>query len=232
MSLVSTLARLQRIDQQRDAKKRRVVEIEATLSGDAVLDSARVELETLIKSVNDQRARLREHELKAQSLEAKIKELDARLFSGQVTNPKELDGYARDQAMHKRLRGELDGQILELMDALDAAQKQVEGAREQVARLESERGARVEEIGKELRELEEELRELEGERGELREQVDAKTLAAYDQLLKNKAGQAIAQLRQGACGTCGVRVPSGLASRAKQDEELVFCPNCGRILSG
>jgi predicted nucleic acid-binding Zn-ribbon protein len=231
MSIVPTLARLQRIDQQFDAKKRRVGEIEATLSDDAVLDSARVELETLVKSASDQRARLREHELKAASLDAKIRELEARLFSGQVTNPKELDGYARDQAMHKRLRGGLDGQILELMDAVDAAQKQVDRAKEQVARLESERGAHVEEIGKEKQELEEELRELEGERRELRGQLNAKLLATYDQLFKNKAGQALARLRQGVCGACGVSVPSGLAARARQGEELVFCPNCGRILS-
>ncbi len=231
MSRISTLARLQRIDQQIAERTRRVQQIERELAGDAALDAARANLAAHEQDWNTQRAQLLEQELRGKSLEAKIKELEQRVFGGQVTNPKELDGFARDLEMHKRMRAESDGLALTLMETIEATRQKAESEKVQVDSMEQARQARVKELGRQAQEASGELQELEAERGETRAQVDARTLATYDQLMRTKMSQAIAQLKQGACGACSVTVPSGLIGRARGGEEIVLCPNCGRILS-
>jgi predicted nucleic acid-binding Zn-ribbon protein len=52
----------------------------------------------------------------------------------------------------------------------------------------------------------------------------------YEGLIKSKKGRAVAHIKGAACSACGFAIPSGLASRARVGEELVFCVNCERIL--
>ena len=78
--------------------------------------------------------------------------------------------------------------------------------------------------------LQEELHDLEQRGRELRSAIDADKLALYDELLRSKGGVAVAVLKGDLCGVCRVRVPSGLAQRVRQGQEMVLCNNCGRIL--
>ncbi len=230
MSKHSTLAHLQRVDAGIAAQSRRLAEITQLLAGDAALDAARASFDAVQRALDHSRAAMRDDELKAQALAAKIEELEQRLYSGKVTNPKELDGYARDAEMHKRLRGELDERMLVSMDTIDAAQKQANELARTAARLEAERANVIAECSRETQEILKRMDDLQAERAEARAQIDAQTLATYDPLLKSKAGQALAATKQGACNACGVTIPSGIAARVRQSEELVLCPSCGRIL--
>lgn len=64
------------------------------------------------------------------------------------------------------------------------------------------------------------------------EAIPAPLLTRYEELRKRKAGSAVAKLEGDLCTACNVTVPTGIASAARNNDELTPCPGCGRILHG
>lgn len=231
MTRTSMLWRLQVIDQELDDKIKRARQVDEDLAHDPVVAAARAEFETEQKGLAEKHRSMRTREQEAASLDAKIKELEQRLYSGQVSNPKELDGLEKDLQMHKRNRSELDDKILTLMDSVDQVQKQLLGKTERLKQTESARAGEVNRLGREKNTLGSRLNDLETERDETRRSIDSDALRQYDRLRKTKGSRALAQLRANSCAACGVEVPSGLVQRVRAGEEIVLCSGCGRILA-
>jgi predicted nucleic acid-binding Zn-ribbon protein len=230
MNRVSLLSRLQTIDNELDDKTKRACQVDEQLASDPSIAAARAALDAEQKRLADLRGALRDRELEAKGLDAKIKEIENRLYSGRVTNPKELDGMEKDLQMHKRQRGVLDDRLLELMDAVEQAQKRADDQARALKQLESARASDIAHLSREREELTARLAELTTEREQTRGALDADTLRSYDNLRRTK-GRAVAQLRRDACGACGVALPTGLIQRVRAEDETVLCSSCGRILA-
>lgn len=231
MNLVSVLWHLQILDQEWDEKTKRARQIDEALASDPVLSTARATLDTEQKKLDALRKSLHDRELEAKSLDAKIKEIETRLYSGKVLNPKELDGLDKDLQMHRRQRSTLDDKLLELMDSLEHLQASVDEKTKSFKQTESMRAGDVERLTHERENIDARLAELNTRREQTRASITPSALRTYDQLRRTKAGRAVAQLRRDSCGACGVNVPSGLINRVRLGEELVLCPSCGRILA-
>ncbi len=231
MSHTSTLWHLQVIDQELDDKTRRARQVDDALANDPKVVDARGALEAEQKKLAESRAALRDRELDASGLDAKIKELDARLYGGHVTNPKELDGLEKDLKMHKRNRSELDDKLLTLMDSVDQAQRRAEEKALTLKKIEEARAGDLQHLAREKESLAKRLAELDAEREQTRAALDADALRQYDHLRRTKAGRAVAQIKNSSCSICGVAVPSGLINRVRAGDEIVLCSSCGRILA-
>jgi predicted nucleic acid-binding Zn-ribbon protein len=230
MNRLDLLQELQAVDMRIDEHLRTRRELEDRLSDESAVAASRRESDAAQSRVTALRTRLRTLELEEQSLEDKIKSVDARLYGGRVSNPKELSGLEQDEQMLKRRQSELEDRMLELMaDAesaeADASAKRAALEKISAARDESntrDRAARAESESAEAK--------LNAAREQLRSQLAADDVRVYDSLRREKRGRALAQIKGANCSACGYAVPSGLASRVRVGEELVFCTNCGRIL--
>ncbi len=236
MSLTATLWHLQLLDQEIDDKASRSRQVGEALASDPVVATARAALDADQKRFAELRGTLHDRELEANGLDAKIKELSERLYSGRVTNPKELDGLDKDLQMHKRQRSTLDDKLLELMDAIEQAQARVNEKANTLKQIETKRAGDLEHLMRERETLTIRLAELNTDREQTRAVLslskdDTNALRTYDKLRQTKAGRAVVQLRRDSCGTCGVSVPTGLINRVHTGEEIVLCPSCGRILA-
>ncbi len=231
MSRVSKLLRLQNLDQELDEKTKRLHEIDQRLASDPATVAARTERDTEQAKFSALRAALRERELEAKGADARIKELEQRLYGGRVMNPKELEGIEKEVQMLKRQRSGLDDQLLELMDAVDQAQSRLNASTDSLTRAEGARAEDVERLSQEREKLAVRLTALAAEREDVRKNLDVDTLKVYDNL-RRKTGRAVAPLHRDACSICGVAVPTGHVQRVRAGNELVFCSGCGRILAG
>lgn len=231
MNIVAALWQLQTIDQEIDEKTKRLHQVDESLVNDPGLSASRDAFAAEQKKLNDLRATLRDRELEASSLDAKIKDLNQRLYSGSVGNPKELDGLSKDLQMHQRLRSTLDDKLLELMDATEQAQSRADAQANSLKQIETKRGGDVVKLTDERESLEKRLINLQADRDKTRAQVGSDAVRTYDQLRRTKAGRAVVQLRRDSCGACGVTVPTGLINRVRTGNEIVFCTGCGRILA-
>ena len=231
MNLLSLLWHLQQTDLELEDKSQRARQVDATLANDPALAAARTAHDAAQQQLAAARAQLRDRELEAQTLDAKIKTLEERLYSGRVTNPKELDGMEKDLQMHRRQRDALDDKLLAQMDAVERAQKDAEAKMRVREQAEAARAHELAQLTRERDALAARLAELNATRTQTRGTLAPEALSTYDHL-RRKIGRAVAPIKRESCGLCGVATPTGLAHRAREGNELVLCPGCGRILAG
>lgn len=231
MSRTSTLWHLQTIDQEIDEKTKRAQQVGEAQANNPKVVAAKTALEADQKNLAQARAALRDRELDASSLEAKIKQVEAQLYSGHVSNPKELDGLEKDLQMHKRRRSEMDDALLRLMDSVEQALRRAEERALALRAVEETRKNEVEHLSREETALAARLAELATQREQTRAALDTDALRQYDQLRRTKAGRAVAPVKSDSCSQCGVAVPTGLINRVRAGDEIVLCTSCGRILA-
>jgi predicted nucleic acid-binding Zn-ribbon protein len=232
MSRISNLERLQNIDQELDEKTNRAHQIEEQLVSDPAGAAARAAFEADDRKLADLRALLRAREMDGKEVDSKTRQVEERLYSGRVSNPKELEGMEKDLQMHRRQRSQLDDQILEFMEAVDQAQKRASASAEALKKIQDSRSHQEKSLSHERDICTARITQLASEREHLEATLDPDALRTYDRLRRTKGSRAVASIRAGACGVCGVAVPTGHIQRAHSGSEIVFCSGCGRILAG
>jgi predicted nucleic acid-binding Zn-ribbon protein len=160
----------------------------------------------------------------------KIQKEEQRLFSGAVSNPKELGALQAEVAMLKRKRGELEDQLLEVMLQKDDSTTTMNS-------LESERSEsaqRAEElkktVGRLIVEIDGELATHKTKRAEVAGTIPEDLLSLYERTRSTKGGIGAAALVDSTCQGCHTRLPSKEAERLRAEKGLQRCDNCGRIL--
>lgn len=231
MNQITLLVELQRLDMRSDDSAASRALLETKLADASAVQSGRAALESADKQSAELKVRLRALELETSGLTEKLKQVNERLYSGRITNAKELAGLNEDEKMLQRRKSELEDQELALMEQIESAERTAKTSRATYETLASETNARNEHERAALRELEDAEAELSRKREGIRAQLPAETLRIYDDLRRTKKGRAIAAMKASACSACGYEVPSGLISRVKMANELVFCANCTRILA-
>lgn len=155
---------------------------------------------------------------------------DEQLYSGRVTNPKELQDMQHEIQSLKKRNHELEDHLLETMmaveeaeAALSAAKSHRQGVRES---WENEHGQLLEEGAQ----LETQIAALRQQREQALKSVAPEYQKLYDNLRAKKHNQPIAALSGNTCAVCGVEQTLLVAKSVRQAQELVYCTNCGRIL--
>jgi len=224
------LYRLQTIDLEISNGKRRLEEVEAGLGESEELRQAQRALQKAEDELNRWRTTLRDLELETRSLTAKITSVEERLYSGRVTNPKELANLQNEVSYLKRRRGELEDRQLEAMVEVEEHEADVDSKKASLAQVEAEWSDTQKQLTGERSELEERLAHLKNERAEVKGMIGAEDLALYGELCSRKGGRAVALLKGGVCQACRVTLPTSQARQARSGDSLIFCNSCQRIL--
>ena len=225
------LYHLQTIDLEIGNGKRRLEEVKAGLGESEELRQARRALQEAEDELNRWRTTLRDLELETRSLSAKITSVEERLYSGRVTNPKELANLQNEVSYLKRRRGDLEDRQLEAMVEVEEHEAEVDSKKASLAQIEAEWSQTQERLTEERSELEERLAHLmKKERVEVKEMIGAEDLALYGELRSRKGGRAVALLKGEVCQACRVTLPTSRVQQARSGNSLSFCSSCQRIL--
>ena len=224
------LYRLQTIDLEIGHGNRRLEEVEAGLGESEELRQAQRALQKAEDKLNHWRTTLRDLELETKSLTAKITSVEERLYSGRVTNPKELANLQNEVSYLKRRRGELEDRQIEAMVEVEEHEAEVDSKKASLAQIEAEWSHTQKRLTGERSELKERLAHLTKERVNLERTIGAEDLALYGELCSRKGGQAVALLKGGVCQTCRVTLPTSQVQQARSGDSLSFCSSCQRIL--
>jgi len=173
---------------------------------------------------------------KAQSesdtIASKITENEKRLYSGEVTNPKELSDISNDIEQSRQQLNVADDGLLRTMDKVERMQQRLQQAETELTRqTDLAKHGSVENLSR-LEVVNEELGELTLRRAEAAKPVDPSELHVYEQLMSSKDHLAVAEVHVGRCTACKIMVSSSDSQRAHAGKELVHCSSCGRILLG
>ena len=230
MSESFNLFRLQQLDLSRMKIMRRQKEIEKIINADEnvqkaqhIVDEAQKALDLASKAYDTIHQQVEERNLK-------LKYSQAKLFGGQISNPKELQDLEAESAALKSFIAELSDQQFVALEELEERQNALKSAEETLTQVKSQTATKHSKLMGESRQLEDKLPNINAQRAALRAQVSKANYQSYVGLLKTKGGRAVAEVIDSSCDACGVRVAPGDIQRAKSPSEIVYCKTCGRML--
>lgn len=229
MSQASVLYDLQQIDNEIGEKRQRLGEVLRAQKGNSELTAAQQQTEADDQAVKTLQAKQRELNLELGSLNDKANRSEQRLYSGSVTNPKELSDLQHEIESLGRRRETLEGEILETMIALEEAQGALETSSARFAKLSDEWETTVASLQEEQQVLALRLHQLTGRREQQAALADKALLRRYEQMVPRKGGVAVAGLQRNKCLGCGLTVPEHTVRDANQGK-LVQCDSCDRFL--
>ena len=230
MTSIAELYVLQEIDLELASARASLEDVRSRLGDSDELEAAKAEADEQDAALRVAEKHFKEQEFEADELRKKIEPVEQKLYTGRVTNPKELADLQKELESLKRRRGALEDNALEAMDAQEQAQQAAAQAQQDVKSLDASYLADQEELGQQQTNLDSSIAALEGQRAEQAEQIDAEMLQLYDRLAATRQGRAVAKVQGGACQGCRISLPQNVLQRARSLGNLVQCSSCERIL--
>ena len=230
MSRVSNLYRYQVIDLEIDAAQDRIKAIDSELADNEALQNAKTNLDQQVEQTRQaaQENSGAEHAVEAQR--QKIESTDTRLYSGTVTNPKELEDLQAESESLNRHFQVLEDRLLETMVILDDAAALEDQASKDFNAIAAQNEVESAELVIERKELIKTISRLSEEREVAAATISENDMAKYQELRENYKGLAIADLADGSCSACGLEHTASVQQRARLGEEFIFCDQCKRML--
>ena len=179
------------------------------------------------------RVKQTESERKRLELDVEAKKQQIERYANQQLQTRKNEEYralAHEIETCKADITKLEDQEIELMEQGEQAQREVMQLTREANDTKQLIEDQVSKLGEREENLRKELAELESNRAELAEAVDAGARARYERLVKSKGENVIVGVNHGVCGGCHMRLPAQILVTCQQEQEIVSCTNCGRIL--
>jgi predicted nucleic acid-binding Zn-ribbon protein len=217
-------------------RDRKVMRVEAELAN---IGSERTGLENRAKQAQ---TRLDTLKTKAKQIESDRKklELDVEAKKGQIEKyslqqfqtkkNEEYRALAHEIEMCKEAINKLDDEQLVFMEQADVANKEAaDAAKETASMLKDVEAAKTALADKEVR-LTRELAELKSDYERLASAVEESVRDKYIRLRKQRGATTVVGVDRSICGGCHMRLPMQIVLSCQAQQEIITCPNCGRIL--
>jgi hypothetical protein len=192
--------------------------------------------------LEDLKSRYIEKDKRSEELKTNIATLKADLFateSKKENSEKAMDNI-KTQREYETLEKEIDEankkaseirkelQSLEItFNDLDAKITQLH---EEIEQTESWIATKAEEMDSDIKKKKEELDRLKKEEKEVCPDMPESEIFKFERIIKNKKGQGIVSIRDGACEGCHIVLPPQFINEVRAANEIKYCPYCSRIL--
>lgn len=186
-----------------------------------------LESENLLKSKNKS---LSSTEIVVSDHSIKIDQNQKKLYSGAVTNPKELEDLQQESESLNKYLAVLEERQLEAMLEMEEAKKEFDAASVKVANIESKMEKEHTELILEKENLESAIIDTKAKKESFLSSHDIPDLQTYQEIRKSSGGIAITLMISNSCSSCGANIPSAIAQEARSPGKLAYCPTCRRIL--
>lgn len=170
----------------------------------------------------------REAETDVADLEEGIKDSRMRLLT--IKKDIEYKAMLKEIAFKEDQRDQKETRVLELMEGIEAAMREIAGLEEKLGTRRRALRQREGEVAVQVEKLKAEWAKLQTQRQGLRQGVPAVLLKRYEFINQRRNGGAIAEVRQGVCTGCHMNILPQQFIDLQKGEEILQCPHCQRIL--
>lgn len=162
-------------------------------------------------------------------LDLKIKDEDDKLYSGTITNPKELKSIQQEVVLLRTKKDEIETDLLELLDEVDSLREETNRAlsnSKELAKQVEEAGQKYKKVSKEI---DQKLNCLKEESETIAKSISDPLISIYKDIREKKKIAAVA-IADGVCQGCFVELPAEEVDKMLQTDKLWRCPQCRRII--
>jgi len=178
-------------------------------------------------------------QLKTSQKDAGLREGELQEHEGKIEKYREQLNAIKDNVQYRALlkeietenatKGQLETMVLEAYEIAETVKSEIDQVRDLVGKADSE-NEEIEELNRQvMAESRAKLDKLLAERRELTGQIDAVTLAKYEQVQRSRA-DVLVPVRDRTCTGCFMNVTPQIYNHLLSDREVTFCHSCGRIL--
>jgi predicted nucleic acid-binding Zn-ribbon protein len=155
-----------------------------------------------------------------------------RLDSGSVSSPKELENLQHEITSLGRRQGDLEDQVLEVMERREEVQSRLSGLTRQRDELAEQQDQALERQTVAFAGIDADSAKAAGERATLAAGMPEDLLALYEKVRAGSGGTGAAALFRGACQGCHLSLSGQdlVNMRAAASDEVWRCEECRRIL--
>lgn len=223
------LVALQEKDKALDAVQK---EIEAVPPRIAAL---KADLEGEKKRLNDAKAAIVELEKKKKTKELDVasKEEAARKHQGQLNELKSNDAYKAMQAeieKEKAAAGDIETEILQIMEELDKARAEEKAAAAEFKRTEEFSKKDLEKLEAVASEAKGRFEKAKAERDADAAAIPADVMKVYGHIRSRGKLDAVVPVVDGHCGSCQITLAPSMIAEVAKLKNLAVCESCQRIL--
>lgn len=175
------------------------------------LKAQRVECETKVKKLHDGMVKTKERLL-------------------EVKNNKEYQAMLKEIETAEKTRGDIETQIIALMDEMDKlsvlVKKDDETLQQATRQFEEEKKI----IEDDLSAVDTDTVIWTEKRTGLQKRIPADLLAQYERVKKRNNGIGVIPVWKAVCNGCRMKIPPQMYNELQRSTELLSCPNCNRIM--
>ncbi len=230
MSTARSLLDLQETDQQLAMCRRAYRQLKEELEAEGGVPDLTSRLERAHHRQLELKVEAARTESEAATLGERVKQLEERLYSGAITNVRELTAIETEHNSARRELARVDEAIGPAKVAAEEAESEHERLKAELESRKSEWTQRRKELNQERSRVSAEYKKVGAVRESATAGIPAPDLETYNALLPRMNGLAVVRVDRGVCQGCRVRLPIGEISRMQSATGLVNCSSCGRIL--
>lgn len=218
---------------QLEHRRANLPERAALTTAEAARAATDVEVEGLGLERLEHVRRQNRYEGEVEAVEARLAELDEKLYGGGITSPKEATSLQDEMGHLRRRQDDLEGQVLEVMELVEP----IDGRLAELATAADEQDGAIAAARDALADAEAEivgeLAESEGRRAEAAAAVPADDLSRYERNRPAFGPSTVVGFSGSDCRGCPSSMPAVEADRVRRLPEgtLADCSECGRLVA-
>ncbi len=229
MPWTDALLRFQDIDLELQKLNQRLAEIEAVLHDTSALTDAQRDAEQADKTAHTAHKAQKDVEFELQKTQTELQQTEQKLYSGNVTNPRQLeDLQAKSQSLRKWV-AKLEDDLLEAMVAREEADEASDKTSVHLRHITTKRTTLEQNLAAERAVLQTRTQTLLQEAESAKARIPQVIMDSYHYLTSRTGGIPVARLHGDVCSMCGVEVLKPTQRKVKNGEEA-YCDGCRRLL--
>ena len=227
---IDTLVKVQQIEIETGKLKAYLDKVPARIS------SLEQELETFIRSVEDDEAAIEEFNKQYRAFEADVQLNLAKIQKSQeklhfVKTNKEYQSSLKEIDDIKTVNSKLEDEMLEILDKIETAEMAIKDRKQHYTQIVDESNREKESIERDTEQREEILVESESKHAAIAAELDAGLLEIFSQVKKKQGDMvAIVAVQDAVCQGCNMNIPAQFYNELQRCDSMKYCPSCFRII--
>ena len=158
------------------------------------------------------------------------KATDKRMRMNRIKNIKELQALQREIDQMRENNGELEEELIKIMQDIDALKAQMQTKEGEMAGMREEWKNKQRELETQISGIDQSVSAAASRRQTIASQVTGDLISRYELIFSRRGGMAVVEVAAGICQGCYMNIPPQLSNEISRSDKVHLCPSCQRIL--
>lgn len=158
------------------------------------------------------------------------KAMDKRMRMNRIKNAKELQALQREIDMMRQANGDLEEELIKIMQEIDAIKASRAAKEAEMAALQEAWQKQQQELGGQINDIDRAVAEKLSQRQSIAVNVARDLISRYELIFSRRGGNAVVEIAGGICQGCFMNIPPQMGNEIIRSEKIHNCPSCQRIV--